>query len=110
MHALHSEEHWLAIREPHFINYSLQLPGNPSPALGLRREHHRIVICFAIAPPLPTPPSRDADALTPAFRSNTFQNFKLSSAAVGHVSLYRLRQGSMSSVLTRRGQHLSVGA
>lgn len=41
----------------------------------------RMVICLAIAPPLPMPPSRDAAAVMPALRSNTFQNFKLSSAA-----------------------------
>jgi hypothetical protein len=44
--------------------------------------NHRIVICLAIwVPLLPTPPSRDAEALTPALRSNTFQNLRLSSAA-----------------------------
>jgi hypothetical protein len=44
--------------------------------------HHRMVICLAIwLPLLPTPPSRDAEALTPALRSNTFQNLRLSSAA-----------------------------
>jgi hypothetical protein len=42
-----------------------------------------MVICFAIWLLFaPTPPSRDAEALVPALRSNTFQNFKLSSAAV----------------------------
>jgi hypothetical protein len=55
----------------------------------LKDQHYRIVICFAIAPPLPTPPSLDAEAVTPAFRSNTFQNFKLSSAAAQKVSLSR---------------------
>src|SRR5277367_3081972 len=45
-------------------------------------RNHRIVICLAIwLPLLPTPPSRDAEALTPALRSKTFQNLRLSSAA-----------------------------
>jgi hypothetical protein len=70
---------------------------------------YRMVICFAMAPPLPTPPSLAADALTPALRSKTFQNFRLSSAAVLLVSLDRL--GSKESGrLTGRCQHLPVGA
>ena len=45
-------------------------------------RNHRMVICLAIwLPLLPTPPSRDAEALTPALRSKTFQNLRLSSAA-----------------------------
>lgn len=69
-----------------------------------------MVICLAIAPPLPTPPSRDAAALSPAFRSKTFQNFKLSSAAVGNVSPRRLTLGIHLFELTRSSQHLSVRA
>ena len=49
------------------------------------RYIYRIVICFAMAPPFPTPPSLDAEALTPALRSNTFQNFRLSSAAASSI-------------------------
>jgi hypothetical protein len=45
--------------------------------------YHRIVICFAIWLLFaPTPPSLDAEALVPALRSKTFQNFRLSSAAM----------------------------
>lgn len=44
--------------------------------------HYRIVISFTIWLFLaPIPPSRAVEALVPALRSNTFQNFKLSSAA-----------------------------
>ncbi len=50
--------------------------------------HYLMVICFAIWLPLPTPPSLAAEALTPALRSNTFQNFKLSSAAATSLALY----------------------
>lgn len=42
---------------------------------------YRMVIDLFIFALLPTPPSREAEALVPALRSNTFQNFKLSSAA-----------------------------
>ena len=42
---------------------------------------YRMVICFAISPLLPTAPSRVAE-LDPAFFSKSFQNFKLSSAAI----------------------------
>lgn len=54
---------------------------------------YRMVICLAIAPPFPTPPSREVEALTPALRSKTFQNFKLSSAAaVASICPSGLRQ------------------
>src|ERR1700744_1926234 len=56
-----------------------------------------MVICFAIAQPLPTPPSLDAEALTPALRSKIFQNFRLSSAAVEDVSLDRLESEESQS-------------
>lgn len=36
---------------------------------------------FVIWALLPTPPSRDAEALVPGLRSKIFQNFRLSSAA-----------------------------
>lgn len=46
------------------------------------KPYYRIVICFAISPPLPvTPPSRDVADVDPGFFSKSFQNFKLSSAA-----------------------------
>lgn len=45
-------------------------------------NNYRIVICLLRwAPLLPTPPSRDAEAVVPGLRSKTFQNFRLSSAA-----------------------------
>jgi hypothetical protein len=54
---------------------------------------YRMVICLAICALLPTPPSRAAEALEPAFRSKTFQNFKLSSAAaVASICPSGLRQ------------------
>lgn len=47
------------------------------------KPSYRIVICFAISPPFPvTPPSRDVADVDPGFFSKSFQNFKLSSAAM----------------------------
>lgn len=46
-------------------------------------EVYRIVICFAMSPPLPvTPPSLDIAEADPGFFSKIFQNLRLSSAAV----------------------------
>ena len=55
-------------------------------------EAYRIVICFAMSPPLPvTPPSLDIADAEPGFFSNIFQNLRLSSAARTTVSLVLTR-------------------
>ena len=49
---------------------------------------HRIVICFTMSPPLPvTPPSLEVADTDPGFFSKSFQNLRLSSAAIGLVSI-----------------------
>jgi hypothetical protein len=53
---------------------------------------YRIVTCLMMSAPFPvTPPSRDDAEYEPGFRSKSFQNFKLSSAAEKIISGHEQR-------------------
>lgn len=56
-------------------------PNKNAPNVITTKDIYRMVMDFAIWALLPTPPSRDAEALVPGLRSKIFQNFRLSSAA-----------------------------
>lgn len=60
---------------------------------------YRIVICLTMAALLDAP-DPDSGEVAPGFFSNSFQNFKLSSAAVRHTLAFFLFFSSARPVLT----------
>jgi hypothetical protein len=71
---------------------------------------HRIVICFVMSA-LEEVAAAPRPVGAPAFFSKSFQNFKLSSAAVNEIkSALRTSCRSTDWKLTSSSQHLTVGA
>lgn len=70
---------------------------------------YRIIIDLAMVALLEDP-APDKGEVPPGFFSNSFQNFKLSSAALFHVSFFFQRRRRLRELLTCCGEHLAIRA